>query len=262
MARTMAKKIEFMEIPVTILDLAKAPNIDSTLSRFFDEDTRVCLYIGSPVYAAHPVPPVMALIDRLPMVSNGFSVPFVTWGAVTSGIALYEMGSALTDRGYPVLGAAKVTAQHSMMWTEDTPLGAQRPNDEDEQVIEDLVEYVSRKLQSQSPTDISLSDLDYQDRVLRQQMLHRSFEAAKAGFPPKKINQNRCTACGICVDNCPVDAINLVDALTINDLCIHCFNCVRLCPESAITADLEPIHDFIRQRSARIKESLKTKIFL
>ncbi len=196
-ARNMTQKIESMATSVTMLDLADTPDIDSIFSQLIDDDVRVCLYIGSPVYASHPVPPVMAFIARLPKIQNGFSVPFVTWGAVTSGVALYEMGAALAERGYPLLGAAKVTARHSMMWAEDTPLGADRPNDEDGRVIEELVAHVTAKLKSSTPLDIPLADLDYQDPHLRQQMFQRSFEAAKAGFPAKKIYQERCTACGI-----------------------------------------------------------------
>lgn len=46
-----------------------------------------------------------------------------------------------------------------------------------------------------------------------------------------------CTACGTCVDQCPVSALSmngdtpLVDA----DICITCFCCQEICPEKAIT---------------------------
>ena len=258
----MRKKIESLEIPVTMLDLTKAPDIDSLFSQYINKDARICLYIGSPVYASHPVPPVLDVIERLPIVSDAYAVPFVTWGAVTSGLALYEMGVALADRGYSVIGAAKVTAQHSMMWAEDIPLGYQRPNDEDEIALEDLVSQVNKKLKTELPKEVPLSDLDYQEDALRQQMLQRSFEAAKSHFPPKKIHQERCTMCGICSDNCPVNAIEVMDTPIISNLCIYCYNCVRLCPEMAITADLNPIHDFIRQRATIIKESTTTQTYL
>jgi uncharacterized protein (DUF362 family)/NAD-dependent dihydropyrimidine dehydrogenase PreA subunit len=45
-----------------------------------------------------------------------------------------------------------------------------------------------------------------------------------------------CTACGTCVDHCPVQALSLVNGLPVADvdLCITCFCCQEMCPEKAI----------------------------
>jgi ferredoxin len=46
-----------------------------------------------------------------------------------------------------------------------------------------------------------------------------------------------CTACGTCIDQCPVSALSMdgdlprVDA----DTCITCFCCQEICPEKAMT---------------------------
>jgi len=46
-----------------------------------------------------------------------------------------------------------------------------------------------------------------------------------------------CTACGTCVDQCPVSALSLNDQLPRADpeACIVCFCCQEICPEKAIT---------------------------
>lgn len=54
------------------------------------------------------VPPVEHFISSLPDQSENFAVPFVTWGAVNSGVALHEMGVMLINKGFAILGAAKV----------------------------------------------------------------------------------------------------------------------------------------------------------
>jgi uncharacterized protein (DUF362 family)/NAD-dependent dihydropyrimidine dehydrogenase PreA subunit len=48
---------------------------------------------------------------------------------------------------------------------------------------------------------------------------------------------DRCTACGTCVDQCPVQALSLEADLPVvdPDLCITCFCCQEMCPEKAIT---------------------------
>lgn len=46
----------------------------------------------------------------------------------------------------------------------------------------------------------------------------------------------RCTACGTCVENCPTQAITIVDNKAHMDLarCIRCYCCHELCPEHAV----------------------------
>ncbi len=260
-ARVMRQKIAALETPVTTIDLGDDPDIDFIIPQLFDAKDNICLYIGSPVYAAHPVPPVMEFIARMPRAENGFSVPFVTWGAVTSGIALHEMATALAQKGYRVLGAAKVLARHSMMWAEDAPLGADHPGPEDDQMIATLLEAVADKLKKSDPPALSRAILDYQENSVREQMVQMNFERAKKHFPVKKVVKERCTLCGICAENCPVTAIHLSEAAEIGPACIHCFNCVRLCPETAIVADLHPVFDHIRARAEKVNEPPCTRIF-
>lgn len=53
-------------------------------------------------------------------------------------------------------------------------------------------------------------------------------------FP--KINLDRCTGCGRCIDVCPMDAITLVDSKAVIDLdkCANCHACESACPVDAI----------------------------
>ncbi len=46
---------------------------------------------------------------------------------------------------------------------------------------------------------------------------------------------NKCTACGECLDSCPVDAIEVGEPIfVISDLCCEFEDCVVTCPENAI----------------------------
>lgn len=49
------------------------------------------------------------------------------------------------------------------------------------------------------------------------------------------IDEEKCTACGACVDSCPVDAITVDDVAVVDeDTCIDCGTCVEECPVEAI----------------------------
>ena len=46
-----------------------------------------------------------------------------------------------------------------------------------------------------------------------------------------------CTACGACIDQCPVAALTMAEAVPVADpeVCITCFCCQEICPEKAMT---------------------------
>jgi Pyruvate/2-oxoacid:ferredoxin oxidoreductase delta subunit len=51
-----------------------------------------------------------------------------------------------------------------------------------------------------------------------------------------RTDEKLCTGCATCVNQCPVSALSLVDAIPQVDaaVCIGCFCCQELCPEKAI----------------------------
>jgi NAD-dependent dihydropyrimidine dehydrogenase PreA subunit len=49
------------------------------------------------------------------------------------------------------------------------------------------------------------------------------------------IDQDSCTACGICVDRCPVGAVSIADTAGIDrDRCLGCGLCSGTCPSGAV----------------------------
>ncbi len=53
-----------------------------------------------------------------------------------------------------------------------------------------------------------------------------------------KIDPSLCTACGTCIDECPVEAISAGDVYTIDaSACIDCGACAGVCPAEAIAAE-------------------------
>ncbi len=56
---------------------------------------------------------------------------------------------------------------------------------------------------------------------------------------PAKIEESKCVGCGVCVDNCPAEAITLDNGKAKIDesKCIDCANCVDNCPSAAISME-------------------------
>jgi NAD-dependent dihydropyrimidine dehydrogenase PreA subunit/flavodoxin len=57
-----------------------------------------------------------------------------------------------------------------------------------------------------------------------------------------KINEEKCTRCGLCEENCPTNSIDFsVSPPVIKDDCTLCWFCEQICPVGAIEVDWEPI---------------------
>lgn len=62
----------------------------------------------------------------------------------------------------------------------------------------------------------------------------------------KPVITDNCTACGTCVDSCPISIISLQNQKAEINLekCIACNNCMSNCPESAIGLDSDSLPEF------------------
>ena len=54
-----------------------------------------------------------------------------------------------------------------------------------------------------------------------------------------EIDREKCTGCGECVEECPLEAIELQDDVAVVDgeTCGDCGQCVDVCPSEAITVE-------------------------
>ena len=51
-----------------------------------------------------------------------------------------------------------------------------------------------------------------------------------------RVDIDKCTGCGDCVDMCPVKALQIKDGkITVNDDCIDCGACIGQCPVEALS---------------------------
>ena len=224
-------------------------------------DGPCCLWIGSPVYCDHALPLVAEWIEGLKPSARGWAVPFVTWGGVTSGLALPELADLLQARGFQTVGAAKVLAEHSSLWAAAEPLGAGRPDAADLAQVGDLVAGVVANLAQAAPVPLDLRLLDYLSPSLRTEAASKSLAKAKSMMPAPRAIETRCTQCGECVAACPVGAITLDPYPVMAEHCVRCQQCVRICPEGAFPHDPAATAIRIVAMAAASDEDKVTRVF-
>ena len=223
----------------------------------------VCLWIGSPVYCDHAVPLIHDCIAALPgSGSDTCAIPFVTWGGVTSGLALFEMATHLQQQQWTVTAAAKILAVHSSMWQADKPLACGHPNAEDFGQVELLVHRVLATLDRGPFSAFDTKRLDYLSPSLRADATKKSLQIAKAAMRPLSVDDKRCNQCGTCAEVCPVSAIRLTPLPVLDHAsCILCLQCVRTCPQEAFPFDGPALAARIMAMGANSDEARQSEIF-
>jgi ferredoxin len=61
----------------------------------------------------------------------------------------------------------------------------------------------------------------------------------KTDMSVPKVNKEECSGCGVCVGECPTEAITLEDNIPVFDpeKCTECGSCVDACPTGALSMD-------------------------
>jgi len=74
------------------------------------------------------------------------------------------------------------------------------------------------------------------------------------------VNEEMCTGCGVCMDECPVGAMTMQEhnkALINTEDCIRCGRCHDICPEEAVRHDGEKIPVDVGANLAKVRLLLK-----
>ena len=74
------------------------------------------------------------------------------------------------------------------------------------------------------------------------------------------VNQEMCNGCGICMDECPVEAITLNEmnkAQIDEESCIRCAKCHDVCPEEAVRHDSEKIPEQVEENLEKTRKLLE-----
>jgi ferredoxin len=100
-----------------------------------------------------------------------------------------------------------------------------------------------------TPSD-ELGTLKAQAKAMEEQLktVNESIAGFQAGVPVSSlmavVDTQKCVACGVCVEACPVGAIGVNEVAQVDgEKCTGCGRCVTDCPQGALSLHKRPFPD-------------------
>ena len=175
-----------------------------------------------------------------------YAIPYVTYGGISSGIALKEASESLKNSGRIVHAALKVSAPHKMTRAfMPSEFNRDKLNTNLLPQVKELVNRIMQLQQNKVSTG-SIKPFHYNGLItrLKANIIFKEKVWHEKRYPNIVINQDKCTNCGKCIKNCPVSHLSSGESrpeTIAQSPCIHCLVCASECPQNAIelAGDLE-----------------------
>ncbi|NOZ23580.1 MAG: hypothetical protein GXP25_21090 [Planctomycetes bacterium] len=194
------------------------------------------LGVASAVYGFRPAYAALEFLRDMPPV-EGKPAFVVACSSMVPANSLNRMARMLRGKGAHVLGGIEVQGEES--WTAlrfpGLIIGKGRPNaDDDESIRAFTRDLIEAHGQSISGKDVERPRFRRFSPFGMIGML-TSRVVMRYAMLGKKLNEDKCTKCGQCAEDCPMGAITLDPYPKFGSRCMGCFSCVNLCPEEAIS---------------------------
>lgn len=204
----------------------------------FAADDLLCVAV--PVYGGGVAPVALKRLDAI-RGNNTPVVVVVVYGNRNFERAAMQMSDFLSERGFITIAAAAFVGEHSYS-TEQHPIAVGRPLVEDTNDARRFGQLVKEKLAvGIAPVDVATLQCPDSGEANVKAFVEfvKGYQAEQAAKPVKLLpitDENKCVMCGVCVDVCPMEAINREDVSQVDPaLCIKCCACVKECPKEAKT---------------------------
>jgi flavodoxin/ferredoxin len=195
--------------------------------------------LGCPVFYYKEPFHVRQFIEDLPELSGRQWFVFCSHGSVM-GMTLISMTRRLQEKGILVIGSHHTYADATLPFYPYPTVTTGHPDDQDLEAALACGKHIatcSLAVSKGDRTGVAAPSPVTEDWVTGEaEMLSEEFLGRL--MPKLSINTEKCTSCGACMAECPVEGIDIyAEPPVIQMPCIYCWGCVNLCPVCAIEAD-------------------------
>lgn len=216
--------------------------------------------IGTPTFFYREPKNIMYFLQSLKETKGQHCFLFCSHASII-GNTFYYMNKELSEKGFITIGTFDSYGDASLQFY---PKPFHTYGHPDEIELNEAIEFgqkiceTSKKIQNGESSLIPKFNLisdtwwSAQSRTLTLQLLRYI-------SPEFKINQEKCTQCLVCQNNCPVDAIDIESSSPQiqKEGCIFCWYCEKACPEGAIETSWYLMRKESKENLPRYIEALK-----
>lgn len=208
------------------------------------------LIIGVPVYFGRAQTNAIQWLQTIEA-HNTPAVCVVVYGNREYDDALLELKDTTVKIGGIPIACAAYIGEHSFSDSE-TPIAAGRPDTDDLNGAQSFGEKIWGKILS-IPSVNHVTDITVPGKYPYIDMIDSKKRLSSVVFIA--IDDN-CQKCGICVEHCPVGAIDSENSASIDkNKCVLCHACIKACPENARKID----NDMIKNIALRLSQGCQAR---
>lgn len=222
-------KIKLIEFDLTL------KNQRESITRFINSNNQSPDYfvIGSPVYSGK-LPEIVVETLKTINGSNVSTLGIVTYGNKSYGIALSQLKNLLVKQNFNTVALGAFIGEHS--FSGKFHIAENRPNKFDVKQAGLFGESVFK------------SDLTYLSNESYDNKIDFIAKISPQKGPKPLLDSKQCFDCSICVNNCPVEVIDVNTKMFKNKKskkeCLGCMSCVKKCPNNARSYNIPSVMEY------------------
>jgi flavodoxin/Fe-S-cluster-containing hydrogenase component 2 len=238
-----------------ICDIAQIKKVDASILENYD-----LIGIGTPTFFYREPRNVKKFIQDLKETTGKHCFLFCTHGSLI-GNTFFYMNQELSKKGFIIIGNFDCYGDTSLQFYPDPMHTEGHPDEiefsEAEEFGQKICE-ISSRIQKGESSLLPQFEL-ISDTWWAKQSDQLTLRILRLISPKFKINEDKCTQCLFCQENCPVNAINIEAAPPEiqKEGCIFCWYCEKACPEGAIEADWSLMRSDSKNNLPRYIDTLK-----
>lgn len=213
------------------------------------EDTVI---VSFPTYAGKLPNKILQSIKENLHANKAKTIAIVTFGNRSYDNSLAELVFILKNNGFNVIAAGAFVSKHPF----SKKLGINRPNDEDELLMNKLVEGFINNNNDEIELKIPGNATANYYTPLKEDKTPANFLKTTP-----KTNKDKCTNCKACVNICPMQVIDKEDVSKTTGPCIKCHGCIYICKNKARYFDDPDLTSHIKMLEQNYQHPKKSEIF-